>query len=264
MRARDWATVDFYAVLGVEPTAGAEEIALAFRALAKRLHPDRVGASAGESEQFKSVTAAYEVLGDARLRRNYDQVRIEAMPRSQPGARGVDATVNATAGARVTTMAAPSTTPATTPRTMTPEALRRNGRRWVAGGIGISIMGVLVTALITHLQIDEHARRAGRVKTEAVLVVSATRTDVRFTTPNGVVEQVKEPARVNPGVERNGQSITVLYRADRPTDVILDESTIARDITLWVVALKLLVGGVIFLVVGIRRLRRVSSPTRAP
>jgi len=56
----------------------------------------------------------------------------------------------------------------------------------------------------------------------------------------------------------------VLYRPDRPTDVILDESTIARDITLWVVALKLLVGGVIFLVVGIRRLRRVSSQARVP
>jgi len=121
VRARDWATVDFYAVLGVEPTASAEEIALAFRALAKRLHPDRVGASAGESEQFTSVTAAYEVLGDARLRRNYDQVRIEAMPQSHPRARRVDGT----AGAGVTTMAAPSTTQRTT-RTVTPEALRRN------------------------------------------------------------------------------------------------------------------------------------------
>ena len=47
----------------------------------------------------------------------------------------------------------------------------------------------------------------------------------------------------------------MLYRPDRPTDVIIDESTAARDITLWIVAVKMLVGGSVFLVVGVRRLQ---------
>jgi hypothetical protein len=246
VRTRDWATVDFYAVLGVEPTATAEEINLAFRQLAKRLHPDRVGDASAEAEQFKSVTAAYEVLGSERLRRSYDQVRIDTAPRSS------GAGVTSTAGARVTQ-------PVATRRSLPPNVVRRNGRRWVAAGITVSLIGILVAALIVHLQIDERTRRSGRVKTDAVLVVSPERSDVRFTTASGEVVQVPEPARVNPGSDANGQEITVLYRPDRPTDVIIDESTAARDITLWIVALKLLVGGPVFLGVGFRRLKQARA-----
>jgi hypothetical protein len=242
VRTRDWATVDFYAVLGVEPTASPEAIGAAFRTLAKQLHPDRAGASAPESERFTAVTAAYEVLGNERLRRNYDQVRIETAPRA-----GAAAGPGAPAADRVL-----RTTP------LPPEAARRRAWRWTAAGTGILLIGIVVTTLVLRLQVHERERRAGRVKTDAVLVVSPSRTDVRFTTAAGAVVQVPEPARVNPGAERDGEEIGVLYRPDRPTDVILDESTAARDITLWIVALKLLVGGVIFLVVGIRRLRSVS------
>jgi hypothetical protein len=241
VRTRDWVTVDFYAVLGVAPTASAEEIGLAFRTLAKRLHPDRVGASAPESEQFKSVTAAYDVLGDERLRRNYDRVRIEAAPSKTAPVAG-----------------APAATTVTATRSLTPEMARRRARQWTAAGAGILVIGIVVTTLVVRLQVDERAHRAGRVKTDAVLLVSPTRTDIRFTTSAGVTVQVPEPTRVNPGAERDGQRIGVLYRPDRPTDVILDESTAARDITLWIVALKLLVGGVVFLVVGIRRFRSLS------
>jgi hypothetical protein len=245
VRARDWATVDFYAVLGVEPTASAEQIGLAFRRLAKRLHPDRVGGSEEEAEQFKSVTAAYDVLGNDRLRRSYDQVRIERLP--------------APSAPTATTIASPPAVAGSTRRApVPPEVARRRGRRWLAAGIAVSLAGILVATLIVRLQLDEHARRAGRLETEAVLLVSPTRTDVRFTTGDGSVVQVPEPTPVNPGAQTDGQRVKVLYRADRPTDVLLDESTAARDITLWIVALKLLVGGPIFLAVGIRRLRSAA------
>ena len=123
----------------------------------------------------------------------------------------------------------------------------------------MSIAGVLVAGLVVHFQAGDRAHRAGRVKTEATLIVSAGGNDVRFTTAAHTVVEVKEPNRVNPGAERDGQHMAVLYRPDRPTDVIIDESTTARDITLWIVALKLLVGGPVFLVVGIRRLRRANA-----
>jgi hypothetical protein len=243
VRARDWATVDLYAVLGVSPAATSDEIGVAFRALAKRLHPDRVGASASDSERFKSVTAAYDVLGDERLRRSYDAVRVDAA-RQFPS---------------VATIARPQTVQTDPVREravpLSPEVVRRRARRWIAAGVSVSLVGLAVGALIVHLQVGERARRAGRVKTDAVVLVSGARTDVRFTTSGGSVVRVPEPDRVNPGTQHDGQRVAVLYRPDRPTDVILDESTTARDITLWVVAVKLLVGGLVFLVVGIRRLR---------
>ena len=82
---------------------------------------------------------------------------------------------------------------------------------------------------------------------------------MRFTTADGSVVQVPEPERVNPGTQRDGQAVEILYRSDRPTDVLLVESTTARDITLWVVALKMLVGGPVFLGVGIRRRRQARA-----
>lgn len=250
MRTRDWAAVDFYAVLGVVPTASAEEIGTAFRSLAKQLHPDRSGATAGDSERFKSVTAAYEVVGDPRLRRNYDQVRMESA---------------ATAVIAPAAPRAPATAATTAGRVVAPETLRRNGRRWLAGGVAVFVIGIVVTVLVVHLQVDERARRAGRVKTEAVLLVAPAGNTVEFATHAGAVVQVPEPTRVNPGTERDGQHIAVLYRPDRPDDVIIDESTTARDITLWIVALKMLVGGVVFSVVGIRKLRAATAgPARAP
>lgn len=246
MRVRDWATVDFYAVLGVESTATTDEVALAFRALAKQLHPDRAGATEADAERFKSVTAAYEVLGDGGLRRSYDEVRVDAVAQGVVAPPGSVATFAPTRSASATTRAP-----------LSAAVLRRRGRRWIAAGVAVSIVGLIVAALIIHLQVGERARRAGRVNTEAIVIVTATGNDVRFTTTEGAVVRVAEPERVNPGTQRDGQTVTILYRPDRPRDVLLDESMTARDITLWFVALKLLVGGPVFLAVGIRRLRQI-------
>ena len=68
-------------MLGVPPAATGDEIGVAFRALAKQLHPDRGEASETDAERFKSITAAYDVLGDERLRHSYDEVRVGAAAR---------------------------------------------------------------------------------------------------------------------------------------------------------------------------------------
>jgi molecular chaperone DnaJ len=72
MAEREWFEKDFYKVLGVAATATDKEITRAYRKLAKTLHPDT---NPGSEERFKEVSAAYDVLGDATKRAEYDQVR---------------------------------------------------------------------------------------------------------------------------------------------------------------------------------------------
>jgi molecular chaperone DnaJ len=62
---------DHYEVLGVSRNASSEEIKKAYRKLARELHPD-VNPSEEAQERFKTVTHAYEVLGDEQSRRSYD------------------------------------------------------------------------------------------------------------------------------------------------------------------------------------------------
>ena len=62
---------DHYETLGLQRNASSEEIKKAYRKLARELHPD-VNPSEEAQERFKSVTHAYEVLGDEQSRRSYD------------------------------------------------------------------------------------------------------------------------------------------------------------------------------------------------
>ena len=67
---------DYYATLGVEPTAGDAEIKTAYRRLARKYHPD-VSKEAGAEEKFKAVNEAYEALRDPQKRAAYDQLRAQ-------------------------------------------------------------------------------------------------------------------------------------------------------------------------------------------
>lgn len=67
---------DYYATLGVEPTAGDAEIKTAYRRLARKYHPD-VSKEAGAEEKFKAVNEAYEALRDPAKRQAYDQLRAQ-------------------------------------------------------------------------------------------------------------------------------------------------------------------------------------------
>jgi molecular chaperone DnaJ len=69
---REWFEKDYYKTLGVSSTATAKEITSAYRKLAKKHHPDT---NPGHEETFKEITAAYDVLGDADRRKEYDEVR---------------------------------------------------------------------------------------------------------------------------------------------------------------------------------------------
>ena len=75
--------VDYYAVLGVHPSAEDVVIRAAYKALAQRYHPDRFAGSKDEAHRRMSeLSKAYEVLADPMRRPKYDRRRRFTHPRS--------------------------------------------------------------------------------------------------------------------------------------------------------------------------------------
>jgi len=64
---------DYYDVLGVSRTSGADEIKKSYRKLALQHHPDRNKGDKGAEEKFKEAAEAYEVLSDPEKRQLYDR-----------------------------------------------------------------------------------------------------------------------------------------------------------------------------------------------
>ena len=85
----DWATKDFYSVLGVAKDASAADIKKAYRKLARENHPDSHPGDTARHERFKQVAEAYDVVGDADKRAKYDEFRsLQARGGFGPGMGG--------------------------------------------------------------------------------------------------------------------------------------------------------------------------------
>ncbi len=246
-RTRDWATVDYYGMLGLAPDATEDEIARAYRLLAKELHPDVDRAGDG-GDRFKELTRAYEVLGNPRTRRDYDSVRAGLLPR-----------------ARTQPQRRPTSGDGPPPRFRAshyrPVGWTRK-RAWLSfvGGLVVLVLGIAMSTFVLALQRRDAALRSGRVPVKAVRYTDEGRPYIQFTTRAGQVVRTREPEQQNPGVR--GSTVAVLYDPAHPSDVISDESNLARNITFWIVAIKLLVGGPVFAVLGWRALRRLRRAPR--
>ncbi len=235
-RVRDWATVDYYAILGVAPGADADEVTRAFRALAKQSHPDAVPDEAA-AERFRDVAAAYAVLGDRRTRVEYDRVRAEI--------RGAVAR-------------APQATPVRAAKAVVKPWSRRRAWSALIAGALVTLLGLGAVAL-TGSSHQHDARLRARF-----IPLTATRIDVNgssvvsFKTRRGEWIRVAEPHQHGDPAGL-GPTVEIRYDPADPEHVITGASTAARDITFSIVALKLLVGGPVFMAFGYRRLRRATA-----
>ena len=66
-------TKDYYDVLGVSKDASVDEIKRAYRALARKHHPDVSHDKSDAEHRFKEINEAYEVLSDPGKRAQYDR-----------------------------------------------------------------------------------------------------------------------------------------------------------------------------------------------
>jgi len=64
---------DYYDILGVSKNASEGDIKKSFRKLARKFHPDINPGDKAAEQKFKELNEAYEVLSDAKKRKQYDQ-----------------------------------------------------------------------------------------------------------------------------------------------------------------------------------------------
>jgi curved DNA-binding protein CbpA len=226
--------VDHYAELGVAPDASPAEIASAYRALAKAFHPDARPADPAAADRFKRVSAAYRVLVDVERRRDYDERRAHGL-------------------APVSVQERPTGTTAPAP-----PPSRRSARWAIAGGIACLLLGVAATVLIVSLQRHDADLRSRGKSATATVVLEGTERRLEFTTASGQTVRAPEPLRTGTGQKPVGSQVQIRYDPDHPSEVITNDDKLARDITLWIVAVKLLVVGAFFVWWGARRLRRAA------
>jgi curved DNA-binding protein CbpA len=236
IRVRDWATVDYYALLGVDSGADADEITRAFRAQAKQSHPD-AAADEAAAERFRDVADAYAVLGDRRTRLEYDRVRAQL---------------------RSSAVRAPAAAPAqTTKAPPKPWSTRKSCSALIAGAL-VTLLGIGAVALTWSLHEHDARLRARFIPVTATRIDADGMSIVSFKTRTGERIRTDEPQQ-HGDPSGLGPTVTIRYDPANPEHVITGASTAGRDITFAIVALKLLVGGPVFMVFGYRRLRRAST-----
>ena len=173
-RVRDWATVDYYAMLGITPDADAETVTRAFREEAKRSHPD-TNPGAAAAARFSDVAVAYGVLGDRRARREYDQVRaqVAVSPASRRTATAVPVPAPVASGRRPWS--------------------RRRAFTVMLAGVLVGLLGIGAAVLTWSMHQHDAQRRARYVPVTATRVDVSGSSYVSFVTRTGVRVQVPEP-----------------------------------------------------------------------
>ncbi|MGH2630587.1 MAG: J domain-containing protein [Actinomycetota bacterium] len=158
---------DLYALLGVDPDASGDDIRHAYRALARRHHPD-VSPDIERPDGFRRVAAAYEILGDEQERAAYDRIvrfeRLAVEQRARPGPVASHVAPRPT-GAVSSRGRAASPNPADhAPRLARPEPVRARTPldEWrlvsVLGRIVATVLALVVIALVALIVVSADAQ----------------------------------------------------------------------------------------------------------
>jgi len=145
--------VTHYEQLGIRPTASATEIRAAYRAAARRAHPDRHGDSS--SARMASINEAYRVLSDPDRRNRYDAELRSSSASSSSSSSSSSATSASSSAAHTSSAAA---------RVVVPEmhTPARFPWRFMLGlasvGIAIVILGVILYEPATPPPVDNILR----------------------------------------------------------------------------------------------------------
>ena len=75
--------MDYYQVLGASRDASVDDIKKAYRKLVFQYHPDRNPDSKDADAKIRELNAAYEIIGDAEKRQNYDRLSWGDEPRAE-------------------------------------------------------------------------------------------------------------------------------------------------------------------------------------
>ena len=232
---------DLYEELGVTRDATRDQIAAAYRARAKELHPDTRPVDVDAVERFARVGFAYRVLSDPTARARYDESK-----RQPPVV--VDAAPRDTAPAPKT----PPVPPKKAPR------LTRRGARWCAwGGAVLVVLGIVAGAFVFSLQRHDADLRAHGIATTAVVVPVNGERRLEFQTADGRVVRAQESVKTGEEQPAIGTRVRIHYDRNDPTSIVADESHTGRDVTLWIVSVKFVLGGAVLVWFGLRRLSQL-------
>ncbi len=84
---KEWLENDYYSILGVPKDAPEKDVKRAYRKLAQEYHPDKNPGDAAAELKFKELNEAYDVIGDAETRKEYDHAREMGYFVGGPGGR---------------------------------------------------------------------------------------------------------------------------------------------------------------------------------
>ncbi len=233
---------DLYEELGVAHDASHDELTAAYRARAKELHPDARPADATASERFSRIGAAYRVLSDPAERARYDATRVRSRPLP-------------TVAPRPAPHVQPAA-PAPVPPPTKPFRLSRRGARFAAwGGAALVVLGLVVGGFVFSLQRHDADLRANGVATVATVIQVDGERVLEFETPSGRVVRATESVKTGEEQPRLGTRVPIHYDRTDPSSIVTDDAHTGRNVTLWIVAVKFVVGGAVLAWFGVRRLR---------
>jgi hypothetical protein len=118
------------------------------------------------------------------------------------------------------------------------------------------VLGLLAGAWVISLQQRDADLRANGVAARALVVSVDGERRLEFETTNGRLVRAAESVKTGEEQPAVGSRVSIHYDRDDPTTIVTDDDHTGRNVTLWIVAVKFVLGGAVLVGFGVHRLRR--------